>query len=215
MDSINGIPVVGICETPFDGTAGVAKRWFDVVVSTAALVFLAPLLVLIALIIKLTSPGPVIFKQRRYGLDGREITVWKFRSMRVQEDGDVVTQARKDDDRITPIGRFIRKTSIDELPQFFNVLQGSMSVVGPRPHAVAHNETYRKLIKGYMMRHKVRPGITGWAQVNGARGETATLEKMAQRIDLDLYYLRNWSLKLDLYIVWRTVRLIFRDPNAY
>jgi putative colanic acid biosysnthesis UDP-glucose lipid carrier transferase len=215
VDTIGGIPVVGVCETPFDGTEGIVKRWFDVITAASALVLLAPLLLFIAVIIKVTSAGPVIFKQRRYGLDGQEITVWKFRSMRVLEDGAEVKQATKDDDRITPIGRFIRKTSIDELPQLVNVLTGAMSIVGPRPHAVAHNESYRKLIKGYMMRHKVRPGITGWAQVNGARGETATLEKMAQRIDLDLYYLRHWSLRLDLMIVLRTVRLIFRDPNAY
>jgi putative colanic acid biosynthesis UDP-glucose lipid carrier transferase len=156
-----------------------------------------------------------LFRQRRYGLDGREINVWKFRSMRTLENGAVVKQAVREDNRITPIGRWIRKTSIDELPQFFNVLQGSMSVVGPRPHAVAHNELFRSLIKGYMVRHKVKPGITGWAQVNGARGETATVEAMQRRIELDLEYLRNWSALLDLRIILKTIRLVFNDPNAY
>jgi putative colanic acid biosynthesis UDP-glucose lipid carrier transferase len=160
-------------------------------------------------------PGPVLFRQRRYGLDGHEIVVWKFRTMKVQEDGATVTQARKDDDRITPLGRFLRRSSLDELPQFFNVLQGRMSVVGPRPHAVSHNEIYRKLIKGYMVRHKVKPGITGLAQISGARGETETLDKMELRIRYDLEYLRNWSLRLDIWIIYRTVLQAFRDPNAY
>ncbi|MEZ5728809.1 MAG: sugar transferase [Burkholderiaceae bacterium] len=164
---------------------------------------------------KLTSKGPILFKQRRYGLDGMEIFVWKFRSMRVLEDGEEVRQATRDDDRITPLGRLLRRTSLDELPQFFNVLQGRMSVVGPRPHAVAHNEVFRKVIKGYMVRHKVKPGITGWAQINGARGETAQIADMERRIQFDLEYLRQWSLRFDLLIIWRTVRLIFKDPNAF
>ena len=169
----------------------------------------------IAAAIKLTSPGPVIFRQRRYGLWGQENIVYKFRTMTVTEDGAVVTQARKDDERVTRLGRFLRKTSMDELPQFLNVLQGRMSIVGPRPHAVAHNEMYRPLIKSYMLRHKVKPGITGWAQVNGYRGETDSLQKMEARIRCDLDYLRNWSLRLDLYIVWRTIRLVFKDGAAY
>jgi putative colanic acid biosynthesis UDP-glucose lipid carrier transferase len=161
-------------------------------------------------------PCPVIFKQRRYGLDGEQILIWKFRSMRVQEDDEQVRQVCRDDERITPLGRFLRSRSIDELPQFFNVLQGRMSVVGPRPHAVAHNEIYRKLVKGYMIRHKVKPGITGWAQINGARGETDTVEKMTQRIEYDLEYLRHWSLRFDMMIVWRTVIQTIRgDKNAY
>jgi putative colanic acid biosynthesis UDP-glucose lipid carrier transferase len=168
-----------------------------------------------AIAVKLTSPGPVIFKQRRFGLNGEEIQVYKFRSMRVCEDGETVQQARKNDSRVTKVGAFLRKTSLDELPQFFNVLQGSMSIVGPRPHAVAHNELYRKLIKGYMVRHKVKPGITGWAQVNGWRGETDTLEKMKSRIDYDLAYLRNWSLRLDLYIVFKTIMVVLKDKHAY
>jgi putative colanic acid biosynthesis UDP-glucose lipid carrier transferase len=172
-------------------------------------------MLVIAIGVKLSSPGPVLFRQRRYGLDGREIMVYKFRSMTVCEDGDVIRQATRNDRRITPLGAFLRTTSLDELPQFINVIQGRMSVVGPRPHAVAHNEQYRKLIKGYMVRHKVKPGITGWAQVNGCRGETEQLEKMQARINFDLQYLRNWSLKLDLMIVARTVFIVLRDRHAF
>ena len=216
VDTVGGLPVVAVCETPFHGTTGVIKRLSDVLMSIAAIVLTGPLMLAIAAAIKLTMPGPALFKQRRYGLDGEQIVVWKFRTMRVQEDGAVVRQATRDDDRITPLGRFLRRTSLDELPQFFNVLQGRMSVVGPRPHAVAHNEMYRKLIKGYMIRHKVKPGITGWAQVNGARGETDTVEKMQRRIEFDLEYLRYWNLRWDLYIVWRTVVQALRgDRNAY
>jgi len=172
-------------------------------------------MVVIAMGIKLESPGPMIFKQRRYGLNGKEVWVWKFRIMRVCEDGAHVPQATKDDPRITPFGAWLRCTSLDELPQFINVLQGRMSVVGTRPHAVAHNEKYRKLIKGYMWRHKVKPGITGWAQVNGWRGETDTLEKMKKRVEFDLEYIRNWSIWLDIKIVWKTLFKGFSDPNAY
>jgi putative colanic acid biosynthesis UDP-glucose lipid carrier transferase len=155
----------------------------------------------VALAVKISSPGPVLFKQRRYGLHGEEILVYKFRSMTVCEDGPVVVQAQKQDSRITAVGRFLRRTSLDELPQLFNVLEGKMSFVGPRPHAVAHNEFYRKLISGYMIRHKVRPGITGWAQVHGLRGETTTVEQMRLRVQYDLDYLRNWSLWLDFKIL--------------
>jgi putative colanic acid biosynthesis UDP-glucose lipid carrier transferase len=172
-------------------------------------------MLLIAIGIKLTSAGPILFKQRRYGLNGQEILVYKFRSMKVMEDGAKVQQATRNDSRITPLGGFLRKTSLDELPQFINVLQGRMSLVGPRPHAVAHNEMYRKLISGYMLRHKVKPGITGWAQVNGFRGETDTLEKMQQRVNYDLEYLRNWSLSLDLQILIKTALVFLRDQNAY
>ena len=161
------------------------------------------------------SGRPAIFRQKRNGLDGGEITVYKFRSMRAQDNGPVVAQATKDDPRITRFGAFLRKTSLDELPQFFNVLQGRMSIVGPRPHAVAHNELYRELISAYMVRHKVKPGITGWAQVNGLRGETETVDKMKARVEYDLEYLRNWSLGLDLQIIVRTVRVLFFDRNAY
>jgi putative colanic acid biosynthesis UDP-glucose lipid carrier transferase len=216
VDAVGGLPVVAVCETPFHGTNAVVKRLFDLFVAGTAVIALAPVMLAIAAAVRLTSPGPALFKQRRHGLDGHQIVVWKFRTMRVQENGAVVRQATRDDDRITPLGRFLRRTSLDELPQFFNVLQGRMSVVGPRPHAVAHNEMYRKLIKGYMIRHKVKPGITGWAQVNGARGETDTVDKMKRRIEFDLEYLRNWSLRFDLYIVWRTVVQAIRgDTNAY
>jgi len=169
----------------------------------------------IAALVKLTSAGPVFFRQRRYGLDGEEIVVYKFRTMTVTEDGPQIRQATRNDDRITPLGAFMRRTSLDELPQFINVLQGRMSIVGPRPHAVAHNEMYRKLVKGYMQRHKVKPGITGWAQVSGLRGETDTVDKMKSRIDFDLDYLRNWSLRLDLFIIVKTVWVVLRGINAH
>jgi len=216
IGQIDGIPVVAVCETPFQGINGYIKRTSDIFISLLILILISPLLLAIALAVKFTSPGPIIFMQRRYGLDGKEILVYKFRSMTVCEDNpDQIVQAQKQDNRITPLGAFLRKTSLDELPQFFNVLQGRMSVVGPRPHAVAHNEMYRKQIKGYMIRHKVKPGITGWAQVNGLRGETDTLEKMKARIDFDLDYLRNWSLRLDIHIIMKTVLVIFKDQNAY
>jgi putative colanic acid biosynthesis UDP-glucose lipid carrier transferase len=214
-DSVCGLPVISVCETPFRGPAGVLKRISDIVLASLILVLISPAMLAIALAVKLSSPGPVIFRQRRYGLDGQEIIVYKFRTMTVTEDGSNIVQARKGDARVTRIGRVLRKTSLDELPQFVNVLQGRMSIVGPRPHAVAHNEMYRGLIKSYMVRHKVRPGITGWAQVNGLRGETDSLEKMEARVRCDLDYLRNWSLRLDLYIIWRTVGVVFRDSAAY
>ena len=215
LQDLNGVPVVGICETPFTGTNELVKRLSDVVLASIIVVLISPLLLAIAIGVKLSSPGPAIFRQRRNGLDGGEITVYKFRSMTSQDNGVVVEQATKDDPRITPFGAILRRTSLDELPQFFNVLQGRMSIVGPRPHAVAHNEMYRELIKAYMVRHKVKPGITGWAQVNGLRGETETVEKMKARVEYDLEYLRNWSLGLDLQIIVRTVRVIFFDRNAY
>src|SRR6185436_1497889 len=215
VDTLNGIPVVAVCETPFYGFSGVIKTMSDFTIAALALIVTAPLMLLIAAGVKLSSPGPVLFRQHRYGLDGKQISVYKFRTMRVLEDGDVVRQATKDDHRITPFGRVLRRTSLDELPQFVNVLQGRMSVVGPRPHAVAHNETYRKLIDGYMVRHKVKPGVTGWAQVNGFRGETDTVEKMQQRIAYDLAYLRNWSVRLDLQIILKTMLLVFWDRKAY
>lgn len=213
--SVCGMPVISVCETPFRGSSGVAKRLSDIFLSLLILLLISPILLAVAIAIKRGSPGPIIFRQRRYGLDGKEIVVYKFRSMTVTEDGGAIAQAKKNDSRITPLGAFLRKTSLDELPQFINVLQGRMSIVGPRPHAVAHNEMYRKLIKGYMVRHKVKPGITGWAQVNGYRGETETLDKMQGRIDFDLEYLRNWSLRLDLYIIFKTIRLVVGDQKAY
>ncbi len=216
MDSVAGLPIVAVCETPFTGLSGIVKRSSDIILSILILILISPVLILVALAVKYSSPGPVIFKQRRYGLDGREIIVYKFRSMTVAEDGATIHQATKNDSRVTSVGKVLRRTSIDELPQFFNVLQGRMSIVGPRPHAVAHNETYRKLIKGYMLRHKVKPGITGWAQINGCRGETETLDKMAARINYDLDYLRNWSLRLDLYIIAKTVTVVvFERDGAY
>jgi putative colanic acid biosynthesis UDP-glucose lipid carrier transferase len=213
--TVVGLPVISVCETPFRGVDGLTKRLSDIVLSTLILLLISPVLLALALAVKFTSPGPVIFKQRRYGLDGEQILVYKFRSMTTTDDGATIKQAQKDDKRITPLGAIMRRTSLDELPQFVNVLQGRMSIVGPRPHAVAHNELYRKLIKGYMVRHKVRPGITGWAQVNGYRGETDTLDKMQGRIDYDLDYLRNWSLRLDLHIIVKTIRLVLKDEKAH
>ena len=215
FEYIGDIPVVAMSESPFVGIDGVVKNTSDFVIALLTLILLSPLMLCIALAVKITSPGPIIFKQRRYGLNGEEIIVYKFRSMTVVEDGADIVQAKKDDQRFTKIGAFLRRTSLDELPQFINVLQGRMSIVGPRPHAVAHNELYRKLIKGYMLRHKAKPGITGWAQVNGWRGETDVLEKMKGRIEHDLYYLKNWSIWLDLWIILRTVWIVVRKDNAY
>jgi putative colanic acid biosynthesis UDP-glucose lipid carrier transferase len=212
---IHGIPVVAMCETPFYGYRGVTKRLTDIGLSIVILLLFLPLLLLIAVLVKMSSPGPVIFKQRRYGLDGREIAVYKFRTMSVTEDGEHIRQASKADSRITRIGRILRRTSADELPQLINVLQGRMSLVGPRPHAVAHNEEYRKLIKGYMVRHKVLPGITGLAQVNGCRGETSQLEEMEARVNYDLDYLRHWTPMLDIKIILLTAVKVFRDDKAY
>lgn len=211
-----GIPMISLIDTPHYGTQGLSKRLFDIVGASVLLALLGLPMLAIAAAVRLSSPGPALFKQKRYGLDGREILVYKFRSMSVTEDGKAqFTQARKGDARVTPLGAFLRRTSLDELPQLINVLQGRMSIVGPRPHPVALNESFRPRIEGYMLRHKVRPGITGWAQVNGCRGETETLDKMKRRIDFDLEYLRNWSFLLDLRIILRTVGLIRKDPNAY
>lgn len=215
VDDVNGIPVVGICETPFYGINGALKRLSDLTLGFFMLVVLSPLLIAIALAVKLSSAGPVIFRQRRFGLDGEEIVVYKFRSMTTLQDGEKIMQVTREDQRVTRLGRILRRYSLDELPQLVNVLQGRMSLVGPRPHAVAHNQLYRGLIKGYMVRHKVRPGLTGWAQVNGLRGETDTLDKMKARIALDLEYLRRWSLWLDLRIIFKTALIVFRDNNAY
>ena len=215
LQDMNGVPVVGICETPFTGTNELVKRASDLVIATIIVVLISPLLLAIAIGVKLSSPGPVLFKQRRNGLDGHEIIVYKFRSMRTLEDGAVVRQATRNDPRVTPFGGFLRRTSFVELPQFFNVLRGTMSIVGPRPHAVTHNKEYRQIIKAYMVRHKVKPGITGWAQVNGQRGETDTVDKMRTRVEYDLEYLRNWSLGLDLKIIVQTIKLVFFDRHAY
>jgi putative colanic acid biosynthesis UDP-glucose lipid carrier transferase len=215
MDNVGGTPLVALCETPFSGVDGVIKRLSDIVFASLILVLISPLLFIIAIAVKLSSPGPVFFRQKRYGLDGEEISVYKFRSMTVCEEGSDVKQATRNDSRVTRLGAFLRKYSLDELPQFVNVIQGRMSTVGPRPHAVAHNEMYRGKIKGYMVRHKVKPGITGWAQVNGYRGETETVEKMEGRVKYDLDYMRNWSLGLDTKIIFKTVVAVFQNENAY
>lgn len=215
MSTVSGLPVVAVCESPFVGGAGLLKRASDIVLASLILLLISPILIATAIGVKLSSPGPIIFRQRRYGLDGEEIIVYKFRSMTVTEDGEkVYTQVVKDDARVTRFGAFMRRNSLDELPQFFNVLGGGMSIVGPRPHAIAVNEQYRGQIPGYMIRHKVRPGITGWAQVNGFRGGD-DLDSMKLRVEYDLDYLRNWSLKLDFHIVLKTVLVLFRDGKAY
>jgi putative colanic acid biosynthesis UDP-glucose lipid carrier transferase len=216
IDHVGGVPVVAVCETPFIGVSRLIKRLFDVVLSSVLLLLLSPLLLLITLAVRLTSPGPVIFRQRRYGLDGEQIMVCKFRTMTVTEDGDRnYVQVTRNDSRVTAVGAVLRRLSLDELPQLFNVLHGTMSLVGPRPHAVAVNEQYRRLIPGYMVRHKVKPGITGWAQVHGYRGGD-DLESMTKRIEYDLDYLRQWSVRLDVQIIWRTARLLLAgDGRAY
>lgn len=216
VDDIRGIPIIALCESPFHGWSGIKKRALDVVLASLMLVAALPVMIAIAIVIRLTTPGgSVIFKQRRYGLDGEEIIVYKFRTMSVAEDGEVVRQATRNDPRVTPFGRFLRRYSLDELPQLINVLQGRMSLVGPRPHAVAHNELYRRRIHRYMLRHKVKPGLTGWAQVNGWRGETDTLEKMEKRVQHDLEYIRRWGLWLDLKIIAMTVFNPKVHRNAY
>lgn len=202
--------------SPMAGMAPYLKRLEDIVLGSLISLLILPVCVAIAVAIKLSSPGPVLFKQYRTGINGKRFKVYKFRSMEVhQENGDWVTQATQNDPRVTRIGAFLRRTSLDELPQFYNVLQGRMSIVGPRPHALAHNDHYREEVESYMRRHKVKPGITGWAQVNGLRGETDTLEKMEQRVEHDLWYIDNWSLWLDLKIILLTVFKGFINPNAY
>lgn len=208
-------PVLCIYDSPFSADHAFIKRIEDLVVGSLILTLISPVLLIIAAAVKMTSKGPILFKQTRYGQKGEKIRVWKFRTMTVCEDGDNVTQATRGDSRYTKIGEFLRKTSLDELPQFFNVIQGTMSVVGPRPHAVAHNEQYRSIIPGYMLRHLVKPGITGWAQINGWRGETNTIHKMRKRIEFDLEYMREWSLWLDMKIIFLTIFRGFTDKNAY
>lgn len=213
--SMGGIPAVSVFENPLYGVDGISKRIVDVACSLLGLLIACLPMLAIAAAVKLSSPGPVFFRQRRYGMDGREIRVWKFRSMKVCDDGPVIRQATKDDPRVTPLGAFLRRTSLDELPQLFNVLEGTMSLVGPRPHATAQNEEYRRLIRGYMLRHKVKPGITGLAQVSGCRGETDTLDKMERRIEWDHRYIRNWSIWLDIKILAKTLLVAWRQPEAY
>lgn len=213
--TLGNMPMITINDHPFYGSQWLLKKVEDIVLGSLIFIFILPLLLIISIGVKLSSPGPILFKQRRYGLNGEIIQVLKFRTMTTQDDGAVVIQAKKDDARVTTFGKFLRKTSLDELPQFINVLQGSMSIVGPRPHAVSHNEHYRKLINGYMLRHKVKPGITGWAQVNGFRGETDTLDKMQSRITYDLYYINHWSIWLDLKIIIMTIANGFSGKTAY
>lgn len=214
-EDVNGVPVVPLFDTPLNGINMVFKRLEDIILAAIIILLISPILLVIAAVVKATSPGPVIFKQTRYGMDGKPIKVWKFRTMKVMENDDTVKQATKNDVRVTRVGSFLRKTSLDELPQFFNVLFGGMSIVGPRPHAVAHNEQYRNLIEGYMLRHKVKPGITGWAQINGWRGETDTLDKMQKRVEFDLEYIREWNIWLDLKIIFLTIFKGFVNKSAY
>jgi putative colanic acid biosynthesis UDP-glucose lipid carrier transferase len=215
LTTLGELPVIGICETPYIGIRRFVKRAEDLVIGTALLVLASVPMLVIAAAIKLTSPGPVMFKQRRGGVNGEIITVWKFRTMTTCEDGDEVIQAKRDDARVTPIGKFLRRTSLDELPQLINVLQGDMSIVGPRPHALTHNDYYGPLIRRYMLRHKVKPGMTGWAQINGWRGETDLLSKMEKRVEFDLQYINNWSLLFDLKIVAMTPVMLLRNKNVY
>jgi putative colanic acid biosynthesis UDP-glucose lipid carrier transferase len=191
------------------------KRTGDIVMSTIILALISPILLLITISIKATSKGPIIFKQKRGGINNKEIVVYKFRSMTTQDDGSVVNQVTKNDARLTYFGAFLRRSSLDELPQFINVIQGRMSIVGPRPHAIAHNIKYAKLISEYNRRTLVNPGITGLAQINGWRGETDTLEKMQKRVDADLYYINNWYLWLDIKIIFITIFKGFINKNAY
>ncbi|MFW5733587.1 MAG: undecaprenyl-phosphate glucose phosphotransferase [Oceanidesulfovibrio sp.] len=214
-DYLGGTPTIALWESPFHGVSSVIKRLSDIVLSSVILLLISPLMLVIALAVKLSSKGPVFFIQWRYGLNGEPIRVFKFRTMRVLEDGYEFVQATRDDPRVTRIGAFLRKSSLDELPQFINVLLGTMSVVGPRPHAVAMNEEYRKLINGYMLRHKIKPGITGLAQINGYRGETDTVDKMEGRVRFDLEYIRKWSLLLDLIIIGKTIKHCFSSTEAY
>ena len=213
--TLGNTPMITVNDHPFYGSHWLLKKLEDLILGSIIFLLTLPLMLLIAIAIKLGSKGPVLFKQRRYGLNGEVIHVLKFRTMKTLDDGAVVVQASKDDPRITSLGRFLRKTSLDELPQFWNVLQGSMSIVGPRPHAIAHNEEYRQLIEGYMLRHKVKPGITGWAQVNGFRGETETLDKMQSRVEYDLFYINNWTLTFDLKIIGLTILKGFINKSAY
>lgn len=214
--NLKGLPVFSVYDSPLNAhSLKLIKRLEDILLSSLMLILLAPLMLLIALLVKLSGRGPVIFKQKRYGLNGNEINVYKFRTMHVLENHGTIRQATRNDPRITPLGRWLRKTSLDELPQIINVLQGRMSLVGPRPHASAHNEQYRKLVPRYMQRHMIKPGITGWAQVNGWRGETDTLEKMQKRIEFDLHYINNWSLWLDIKILILTLAKGLTGKNVY
>jgi putative colanic acid biosynthesis UDP-glucose lipid carrier transferase len=216
VSEVVGVPMLDLSASPIIGGRRVLKALEDIFISALILILISPLLAAIAIAVKLTSPGPVLYRQKRHGWNGEEITVYKFRSMVVHhENGGGVTQAKKNDPRITPLGAFLRRTSLDELPQFINVIQGRMSIVGPRPHAVVHNEEYKELVPGYMLRHKVKPGITGWAQIHGLRGETDTLDKMKKRVEYDLYYIENLSIWMDLKIILATMFKGFVNESAY
>lgn len=212
---VAGYPAISITDTPFEGLGGWLKRAEDLVLATLILVLISPIMAVIAALIKWDSPGPVFFSQERCGLNGKPFKVFKFRSMRVAEDGHRVVQATRNDPRVTRLGAFLRRSSLDELPQFINVILGDMSIVGPRPHAAVHNEQYRRLVHRYMLRHKVKPGITGWAQVNGWRGETDTVDKMEKRVEYDLQYINNWSLSWDIEIIVRTALTFAGHKQAY
>ncbi|MBE9490370.1 MAG: exopolysaccharide biosynthesis polyprenyl glycosylphosphotransferase, partial [Bacteroidetes bacterium] len=216
VNEVAGIPVINISSSPMVGINRLLKAIEDRFLALLIIILISPLLVIIALSIRLTTKGPALFKQMRHGWDGKPIKVYKFRTMVVhKEEGGLVTQAKINDTRITKIGAFLRKTSLDELPQFFNVLQGRMSIVGPRPHPISLNENYKDLVDNYMKRHKVKPGITGWAQINGFRGETDTLDKMKKRIEYDLFYIENWSIWFDFKIIIKTILHGFIHKNAY
>lgn len=213
--NLAGHPIVSVFESPFKGMDAFAKRVQDIIISIFVLLLIFPIMIIISIAVKATSPGPILFKQRRYGVAGEDIMVWKFRSMVIHDNDNEVKQATRNDSRVTRLGSFLRRTSLDELPQFMNVLMGDMSIVGPRPHAAEHNELYRKKIRGYMLRHAVKPGITGWAQINGWRGETDTLEKMQSRIDYDHWYISHWSIWLDLKIIFLTIFKGFLSSKTY
>jgi putative colanic acid biosynthesis UDP-glucose lipid carrier transferase len=216
ISEVAGFPVIDLSVTPMVGMNQLAKTLLDMTLTPILLIFVAPLMLLIACGVKLSSQGPVLFRQNRLGMDGKEFAVFKFRTMVLHKEmPGVVVQATKNDVRVTPFGLFLRRSSLDELPQLFNVLRGEMSLVGPRPHAIEHNELYKNAVQGYMLRHKVKPGMTGWAQVNGWRGESDTLEKMQKRVECDLYYIENWSIFFDLWIMVLTALKGLRHSNAY
>ncbi len=215
LSEIKGVPVLKVAETPLFGVDGLYKHVFDFTAAFFGLLVLSPVFLLVALAVRLDSPGPVLYRQKRYGLNGQEFVVYKFRTMRINDPEDRIVQVSRDDPRVTRVGRFLRRTSIDELPQLWNVVRGDMSLVGPRPHAVQHNEYYRKAVKRYMLRHKVKPGLTGWAQVNGLRGPTAELASMEERLRYDLDYIRRWTPWLDIKIIFMTLLMILRDRNAF
>ncbi len=216
ISEVANIPVINLCSTPMDGISRWVKELEDRILAFLILLLINPLMLLITIAVRLSSPGPIFFKQKRHGWDGQPITVYKFRTMYTHKEANgTVSQAKKKDPRVTRVGAFLRRTSLDELPQFINVVQGRMSIVGPRPHAIEHNNHFKDKIDDYMLRHKVKPGITGWAQVHGWRGETDTLDKMQKRVEFDLYYIENWSVWLDLQIILRTLFSGFFHKNAY